>query len=122
MLESQKKNAASENELTGFAVSPGRISAPANVILSLDDFDQWRPNTILVCPTTTPAWTALIAEASGLVTDVGAVLAHGSIVAREFGIPATLGTGNATQGIETGQMITVDGSQGTVSLHPLGTI
>ncbi len=77
-----------------------------------------QPHTILVCPATTPAWTPLIAQACGLVTDIGAVLAHGSIVAREFGIPAVLGTGNATRRIESGQRITVDGDSGTVTLVP----
>jgi pyruvate,water dikinase len=75
-----------------------------------------KPGTILVCPTTTPAWTPLFAQASGLVTDIGGILAHGSIVAREYGIPAVMGTGNATQRITSGQQITVDGNAGTVTL------
>ena len=66
--------------------------------------------------TTTPAWTPLFAHAAALVTDIGAILAHGSIVAREYGIPAVLGTGNATQRIRSGQIITVDGDAGTVTL------
>jgi phosphoenolpyruvate synthase/pyruvate phosphate dikinase len=74
------------------------------------------PGTILVCPTTTPAWTPLFSQARGLVTDVGGVLAHGSIVAREYDIPAVLGTGVATQRIRSGQMIRVDGDAGTVTL------
>lgn len=102
--------------MRGFAVSPGRVTAPASVILSPDEFEQMEPGTILVCPTTTPAWTPLFAQARGLVTDIGGILAHGSIVAREFGIPAVMGTGNATQRITNGQQITVDGSAGTVDL------
>jgi pyruvate,water dikinase len=74
------------------------------------------PGTILVCPTTTPAWTPLFAQARGLVTDIGGVLAHGSIVAREYGIPAVMGTGDATQRIANGQVVTVDGTLGTVTL------
>ena len=74
------------------------------------------PDTILVCPTTTPAWTPLFSQARGLVTDVGGVLAHGSIVAREYDIPAVLGTGVATQRIRSGKMIRVDGEAGTVTL------
>ncbi|MEJ2087862.1 MAG: PEP-utilizing enzyme [Gammaproteobacteria bacterium] len=58
----------------------------------------------------------MFSQARGLVTDIGAVLAHGSIVAREYGIPAVLGTGNATRRIVSGQRITVDGSAGTVTL------
>jgi pyruvate,water dikinase len=66
------------------------------------------------CPTTTPAWTPLFAQAAGLVTDIGGVLAHGSIVAREYGIPVVMGTGNATQRFPSGQQATVDGDAGTV--------
>ncbi|MFN8677056.1 MAG: PEP/pyruvate-binding domain-containing protein [Thermomicrobiales bacterium] len=114
--ETQRRNAAGATTLRGFAVSPGRVTAPASVILSPDEFEQMEPGTILVCPTTTPAWTPLFAQARGLVTDIGGILAHGSIVAREFGIPAVMGTGNATQRITNGQQITVDGSAGTVDL------
>jgi pyruvate,water dikinase len=74
------------------------------------------PGTILVCPTTTPAWTPLFSQARGLVTDVGGILAHGSIVAREYDIPAVLGTGVATQRIRSGQRIRIDGDAGTVTL------
>jgi pyruvate,water dikinase len=115
--ETQRRNAAGATTLRGFAVSPGQVTAPASVILSPEDFDQMEPGTILVCPTTTPAWTPLFAQARGLVTDIGGILAHGSIVAREFGIPAVMGTGNATQRIANGQQITVDGSAGTVELE-----
>src|SRR3712207_9406345 len=74
------------------------------------------PGTILVCSTTTPAWTPLFSQARGLVTDVGGVLAHGSIVASEYGIPAVLGTGIATNRARSGQTIQVDGDRGTVTL------
>jgi rifampicin phosphotransferase len=74
------------------------------------------PDTILVCPTTTPAWTPLFSQAKGLVTDIGGALAHGSIVAREYGIPAVMGTGVATQRIKHGQRIHVNGDAGVVSL------
>ncbi|MHB0868466.1 MAG: PEP-utilizing enzyme [Chloroflexota bacterium] len=74
------------------------------------------PDTILVCPTTSPAWTPLFAQARGLVTDIGGVSAHGSIVAREYGIPAVMGTGNGTQRMAGGQQVTVDGNAGTVTL------
>jgi pyruvate,water dikinase len=86
------------------------------VILSPDDFDKMVPDTILVCPTTIPAWTPLFAQAKGLVTDIGGVAAHGSIVAREYGIPAVMGTGNGTQRIVSGQRVTVNGDAGTVTL------
>jgi pyruvate,water dikinase len=86
------------------------------VILAPADFGSMVPGTVLVCPTTTPAWTPLFSQARALVTDIGGILAHGSIVAREYGIPAVMGTGTATQRIAGGQTITVDGDTGTVAL------
>jgi len=75
-----------------------------------------RPGDILVASITTPAWTPLFAMASGIVTDVGGPLSHSSIVAREYGVPAVLGTGVATHRIRGGQHITVDGDAGVVTL------
>jgi pyruvate,water dikinase len=115
-FETQRRNVADGTTVRGFAVSPGKVSAPASVIRSPEDFFRMEPGTILVCPMTTPAWTPLFSQARGLVTDVGGVLAHGSIVAREYGIPAVLGTGVATQRIRSGQRISVDGDAGTVTL------
>jgi rifampicin phosphotransferase len=114
--ETQRHNEPASAVLRGFAVSPGQVTAPASVIRSPGDFLQMEPGTILVCSTTTPAWTPLFSQARGLVTDVGGVLAHGSIVAREYGIPAVLGTGIATTRIRSGQTILVDGDAGTVTL------
>jgi rifampicin phosphotransferase len=114
--ETQRRNEPTATVLQGFAVSPGRVTAPASVIHSPADFSKMEPGTILVCPTTTPAWTPLFSQARGLVTDVGGVLAHGSIVAREYDIPAVLGTGVATRRIRSGQRIHIDGDAGTVTL------
>jgi pyruvate,water dikinase len=116
ILETQKLDEDEFGNLKGLAVSPGKITAPATVILSPIDFVKMQPGTILVCPTTTPAWTSLFAQAKGLVTEIGGILAHGSIVAREYGIPAVMGVGSATQRIKDGQMITVDGNAGVVRI------
>jgi pyruvate,water dikinase len=102
--------------LKGVAASPGQISAPARVLHGPEDFHQMQPGDILVAEITTPAWTPLFAMAAGVVTDVGGPLSHGSIVAREYGIPAVLGTGVATQRIRSGQVISVDGDAGLVTL------
>ena len=115
-IETQKRNKDDSNTLKGFAVSPGKVTGTATVIMSPADFESMKPGTILVCPTTTPAWTPLFSQALGLVTDIGGILAHGSIVAREYGIPAVMGTGNITQRIVTGQRIAVDGEAGTVTI------
>jgi pyruvate,water dikinase len=75
-----------------------------------------QPGDILVAKITTPAWTPLFALASGIVTDVGGTLSHSSIVAREYHIPAVLGTGVATERVRSGQHITVDGDNGMVTI------
>jgi pyruvate,water dikinase len=116
MFEPKPRSPSTGSTLDGFAVSPGTVTALASVIRSPEEFDQMVPDTILVCTTTTPAWTPLFAQAKGLVTDIGGALAHGSIVAREYGIPAVMGTGVATRRIESGQRIRVDGDSGTVTL------
>ena len=103
-----------DSTLPGFPVSPGHVTAPASVVLGPEDFGRMAPGSILVCPTTTPAWTPLLAQAAGLVTDIGGILAHGSIVAREYGIPAVMGTGSGTRRIQHGETITVDGDRGVV--------
>ena len=115
--ETQIKNDASSNFMRGFPVSSGKVTQKASVILGPSDFDKMVPGSILVSPLTTPAWTQLFAHAAGLVTDVGSILAHGSIVAREYGIPAVLGVGDGTQRITHGQTITIDGDAGIVEIH-----
>ena len=115
--ETQIKNEADSAMMRGFPVSPGRVTAPASVITGASEFENMAPGSILVSPLTTPAWTQLFAHAVGLVTDVGSILAHGSIVAREYGIPAVLGVGDGTKRIKHGQMISIDGDQGIVEIH-----
>jgi pyruvate,water dikinase len=78
-----------------------------------------RPGEVLIAGATTPAWTPLFVMASAVVTDIGGPLSHGSIVAREYGIPAVMGTGVATRRIRSGQTLTVDGNAGLVTLHEL---
>lgn len=113
---SLRNNESGQRVLRGFAVSPGTVTGVASVIMTPGEFDQMQPNSILVCPLTTPAWTQLFPHAIGLVTDIGSILAHGSIVAREYGIPAVLGVGDATQRIKSGQTITIDGDRGLATL------
>ncbi|MEE8397992.1 MAG: PEP/pyruvate-binding domain-containing protein [Desulfobacterales bacterium] len=114
--ETQFVNDPDSDTMMGVPVSPGTITAPASLIKTPGEFDQMRPGSILVCPMTNPAWTPLFAHASGLVTDMGGILGHGSIVAREYGIPAVVGTGTSTLRIKHGQMISIDGDTGTVKL------
>lgn len=102
--------------IRGIGTSPGRVRAAARVIAGPEQFGTLQPGEILVARITTPAWTPLFARAAGVVTDIGGPLSHGSIVAREYGIPAVLGTGVATERIAGGQSIAVDGDSGTVTL------
>ena len=102
--------------LTGIGASAGRVTATARVLSGSGDFGQLQAGDVLVASITTPAWTALFARAAAVVTDIGGPLSHSSIVAREYGIPAVLGTGVATRRITSGQTITVDGDTGRVIL------
>jgi pyruvate,water dikinase len=104
------------NLIKGIAGSMGSVTAPARVLGGPQDFGQMQPGDVLVASITTPAWTSLFAMASGVVTDIGGPLSHSSIVAREYGIPAVLGTAVATRRISSGQLIKVDGDAGTVTL------
>lgn len=102
--------------IKGVGASPGRVAGVARLIPGPGEFSEMRPGDILVAKITTPAWTPLFALAAGVVTDVGGPLSHSSIVAREYHIPAVLGTGVATARIRTGQHITVDGDIGLVTM------
>ncbi len=103
--------------LKGVAASPGSVTARACVLHSPEDFGRMKTGDVLVASLTTPAWTPLFARAAAVVTDIGGPLSHGSIVAREYGIPAVLGTDSATARIQNGQTVTVDGDRGVVVLH-----
>jgi pyruvate,water dikinase len=102
--------------IKGVGASPGRVVGVARVIHGPEEFDLMQPGDILVAKITTPAWTPLFALASGVVTDVGGPLSHSSIVAREYHIPAVLGTGVATERVRSGQHITADGDAGVVTI------
>jgi phosphohistidine swiveling domain-containing protein len=102
--------------IEGVSASSGRITARARVLRGPEDFGEMRPGEALVAGITTSAWTPLFAVASAVVTDVGGPLSHGSSVAREYGIPADLGTGVATHHITSGRRVQVDGDGGTVTL------
>jgi phosphohistidine swiveling domain-containing protein len=106
-----------QSTLHGTGTSAGQVTAPACVLIGPEDFPRMRPGDVLVAVTTTPAWTPLFAMASAVVTDIGGPLSHSSIVAREYGIPAVMAAGSATRRIQTGQIVTVDGSKGIVTFN-----
>ncbi|HBC94997.1 MAG TPA: phosphoenolpyruvate synthase [Pelotomaculum sp.] len=101
--------------LAGSPVSAGTVSGRARVILRLEEAKMDKGD-ILVAPYTDPGWTPLFLLAAGLVTEVGGLMTHGAVVAREYGIPAVVGVDNATRKIQDGQKIRVDGTQGFVEI------
>jgi phosphohistidine swiveling domain-containing protein len=104
---------AGEHILHGSPVSPGVAEGAVQVVLNPHGA-QLAPGEILVCPGTDPAWTPLFLLAGGLVTEVGGMMTHGSVVAREYGIPAVVGVSQATTRLQTGQWVRVDGTAGQV--------
>jgi len=102
--------------LTGLGVSAGIATGPARVILRADAGETVLPGEILVAPFTDPGWTPYFITAAGIVMDQGGLLSHGSIVAREYGIPAVVNVGAATRIIKTGQTLQVDGNRGVVKI------
>jgi len=110
----------SRHALRGSAVSPGRVTGPARILASAADAGRLRAGDIVVTRAATPDWTPTFSIAAALVTDTGGPLSHCSIIAREFGIPAVMGVPLATQRITEGQIITVDGAEGLISLHAVG--
>jgi pyruvate,water dikinase len=106
-----------DGQLHGVAGSPGLVTGVARVIRGPEEFSWLQKNDILVAPLTNPAWTPLFAVAGGVITEVGGILSHGAIVAREYGIPAVLSVAGATAHVIDGQTITVDGNRGIVTLE-----
>ena len=90
------------NVLRGLVASRGTIHGIATIVRTLNEGGKLEEGAVLVCRSTSPAWTPLVARSSAMVTDTGGVLAHTAIVAREFGVPCVVGTGNATSMIEDG--------------------
>ena len=107
---------ATTGEVRGLAASPGVVEGPARYVRSLDEFDQVQEGEILVCRMTNPAWVVLFTKISGLVTEAGGAVSHPAVVAREFGIPAVVGTTNAGDRIATGDRVRVNGTTGVVEI------
>jgi phosphohistidine swiveling domain-containing protein len=103
--------------VVGHPASPGRATGAVRIVLGPDDFATFMEGEVLVAKGTAPAWTPLFARAAAIVTDGGSLAAHASLVAREYGIPAVVGTGDATARLRNGQVVTVDGSAGVVELE-----
>jgi len=108
---------AAQGALVGDPASPGRATGQVRVILDPGDFASFQPGEVLVARATAPAWTPMFAKAAAVITDGGTLAAHASLVAREYGIPAVVATGDSTTRLRNGQVVTVDGSSGVVEIH-----
>jgi pyruvate,water dikinase len=104
------------SELVGFAASPGIAEGRARVILRADELGQMELGEILVAPTTSTSWTPVFGTIAAAVLDVGGIMCHAAIVAREYGLPAVVGTGTGTKRIKTGDRIRVDANTGVVTI------
>ncbi|MFG1894802.1 PEP/pyruvate-binding domain-containing protein [Micromonospora zamorensis] len=107
---------AGDGTLAGVGASAGRVTGPARVVHD-PGTAHIEPGDVLVAATTDPGWTPLFLTAAALVTETGAIMAHGPTVAREYGIPAVICVPDATRTISTGQLVTVDGGAGTITVH-----
>ncbi|MEW6619224.1 MAG: PEP/pyruvate-binding domain-containing protein [bacterium] len=116
-LTFEEEKLESSSYLEGVGVSPGKVTGKARIIFDINKSWNLRKGEILVVPYTDPAWTPLFLIAAGVITDIGGLLSHGAIIAREYGIPAVMGVKNGTKTIEEGRTITVDGNEGRVYLY-----
>ncbi len=110
------ENGADEGVLTGFAASPGVAEGRARVIFRPDQLDELEDGEILVAPSTAPSWGPVFGNIAAAVLDAGGIMSHAAIVAREYGLPAVVGTGTATKRIKTGDRLRVDANTGVVTI------
>jgi pyruvate,water dikinase len=113
---SRDPTAVGDNELTGFAASPGVVEGIARVLRDVNEIGLMQEGEILVCAVTAPSWGPVFGKIRAAVSDIGGTMSHAAIVAREYGMPAVVGTGQATSRIRTGQRLRVDGDRGVVTL------
>jgi pyruvate,water dikinase len=105
-----------EGEIPGLPASAGVVEGTARIVLSAEQFGEVERDEIVVCRMTSPSWVVLFTKISGLVTDAGGMASHPAVVSREFGIPAVVGTSDATRRIKTGDRVRVNGSTGRVEI------
>lgn len=106
--------------IKGIPASQGRVQGKVRIVLLPKDFSKFEAGEILVTRSTNPEWTPLLAVAKAVVTDTGGALCHAAIISREYGIPAVVGTQNATEVLKDGQTIEVSGSEGLVRVLEQG--
>ena len=105
-----------EDGITGYAASAGVAEGLARVVRDVNEIGSIQRGEVLVCPVTAPSWAPVFPKIAAAVSDIGGMMSHAAIVAREYGLPAVVGTGNATQRIKTGDRVRVDGDTGVVTV------
>lgn len=115
-FEREKEAAAPKGVVKGLAAAAGVAEGTAHIVMGPEDFDKVKKGEIMVCVMTNPAWVVVFTKIAAVVCDAGGVLAHPAVVAREFGIPAVVGTSVGTRTIKTGDRIRVNGNTGVVEI------
>jgi pyruvate,water dikinase len=107
-----------DEDVRGYAASPGVAEGLARVVRDVNEIGTVQQGEVLVCSVTAPSWSPVFPKIAGAVSDIGGMMSHAAIVAREYGLPAVVGTGHATKMIKTGDRVRVDGDNGTVTILP----
>jgi len=116
MFAAREDKQQTATKVTGYAASPGLVIATARLVLDPREMGSVRKGDVLITRATAPSYNALLPLLSAIVTDRGGTLSHAAVVAREYGIPAVVGCGNATELIRDGARVRVDGGSGTVEV------
>ena len=109
-------NQTEDEGVHGYAASPGVVEGTARVVRDVNDIGTVQQGEVLVCTVTAPSWGPVFPKIAAAVSDIGGMMSHAAIVAREYGLPAVVGTGHATKLIKTGDRVRVDGDNGTVTI------
>ena len=109
-------NQTEDEGVHGYAASPGVVEGTARVVRDVNDIGTVQQGEVLVCTVTAPSWGPVFPKIAAAVSDIGGMMSHAAIVAREYGLPAVVGTGHATKLIKTGDLVRVDGDNGTVTI------
>ncbi len=112
----QHDSESSDQMVQGIPASHGQYTGPAKIILDEKDFHKIEAGDVLVCPTTQPAWSVIFPSVGAIITDGGGILSHPAIIAREYQVPAVVATGIATNILQDGQIVKVDGGLGQVTI------
>ena len=115
-IEASKTTQLERSSIRGTPASAGSYIGPVRIVRGDSEFDKLQAGDVLVCPITSPVWSVLFPTIGALITDSGGILSHPAIIAREYRIPAVVATGNATELLTDGQLVSVDGSTGTARL------